>query len=398
MSQLRVAVIGAGHLGKIHARLLSTINSVDLVAVVDPSPSARRSIQELLDVTVMADYRQLLHRIDAAVIATPTRFHFEVASQLLKSEVHCLIEKPLTDSVTDAIRLVDLAEENACVVSVGHCERFNAAIQEAQKTVGEPKFVQSSRMSGYTFRSTDIGVVHDLMIHDIDLVNSMFPGNLVDVRAIGISVFGKNEDIAQARLQFSCGGVANITSSRCSFVPERSLQIFGTEGYAKVNLANQSVDLVQIPSWIRNRDFDFDATTLEQQAFVRDNLFSRLLTLQQTEIEPNNAILAEQNDWLDAIRSGSKPRVDVEQGKQAVEIAQQVLDSIARHNWSTTEKGMTGPLASSPSHGDRARPDSVRVSCFVAESCVEAVLSTQIRFRRDRLSRFRKSSWESCDD
>ncbi len=164
-------------------------------------------------------------------------------------------------------------------------------------------------------------------------------------------------------------------------MPKRSLQIFGTEGYAKVNLANQSVHLVQIPSWIRNRDFDFDATTLEQQAFVRDNLFSRLLTLQQTEIEPNNAILAEQNDWLDAIRSGSKPRVDVEQGKQAVEIAQQVLDSIARHNWSTTEKGMTGPLASSPLTASAPDPDPVRVSCFVAESCVEAVLSTPTQAR-----------------
>ncbi len=348
MSQLRVAVIGAGHLGKIHARLLSTIEQTDLVAVADPNQFARNEISDLLDVRVVDNYKKMRGSIDAAVVATPTRFHFDVAADLLQAGIHCLIEKPLTDSVADARALVELAEQNNCIVSVGHCEQFNAAIEEARKEIGTAKFVQTARMSGYTFRSTDIGVVQDLMIHDIDLVNSMFPGELVDVRANGLSVFGNNEDIAQARLQFSCGGVANITASRCSFVPERSMQIFGTDSFAKVNLANQSIDLVHIPSWVRNREFDFDSTTLEQQAFIRDNLFSRVLTQQQTEVEPINAILAEQKDWLEAIRFGNQPRVGVEQGKQAVEIAQSVLDAIDAHCWSFNEPQMTGSLPALP--------------------------------------------------
>jgi predicted dehydrogenase len=349
VTKLRVAVVGAGHLGKIHARLLNSQDDVELVGVADPSPAAQQQILDQVltadsDVQVISDYRKLIDQVDAAVVATPTRMHFGIAKELLEANVHTLIEKPLTDSVSDANELVGLAQRNQCVIQVGHVERFNPAIKSALDLVGQPKFIQASRMSGYTFRSTDIGVVHDLMIHDIDLVNSMFPGEVVETRANGMSMFGHNEDMAQARIQFSCGGVANLTASRCSFTPERSIQIFGTEGFAGVDLGNSTVTFVQVPKWIKNRKYDLLDTTPEQQAFIRDELFTKILPKSEISVPKVNAILTEQQNWLDAIRNDEIPNVTAEQGKQAVEIAQSVLDSIAAHRWSSSDVQSTGPF------------------------------------------------------
>ncbi len=334
MTKLRVAVIGAGHLGRIHTRLLKTQTEVDLVAVADPSPAAQQQIIDEFGVNVVSDYRKLIEHIDAAVIATPTRMHFKIANELLHAKIHTLIEKPLTDSVTDAHDLARTAEDNHCVVQVGHVEQFNPAIQSALKLVGQPKFIQASRMSGYTFRSTDIGVVHDLMIHDIDLINSIFSGKLVETRATGVSMFGHNEDIANARLQFSCGGVANLTASRCSFQAQRNFQIFGTDGFANADLATNKVTFVKVPTWIQNKKYDLLDTTPEQQAFIRENLFSKILPMSEIEVPQTNAILAEQQDWLNAIQTSQTTRVSIQQGAQAVEIADSVIKSIDAHSWS----------------------------------------------------------------
>ena len=345
MSRVRIAVIGAGHLGKIHTRLLhSQPEQVELIGVADPSPEAQRAVLDQVETPVVSDYHKLIPEIDAAVIATPTRFHHSVAMDLLENGIHTLIEKPLTDSVTDAEELVKVAADNNCVVQVGHVERFNPAIAKALEHVGTPKFIQASRTSTYTFRSTDVGVVHDLMIHDIDLVNSMFAGTMTESRSVGISVFGHHEDTAQARLQFSCGGVANITASRCSFSPERTIQIFGTDGFASVNLADSTVTAIRIPSWLRQREYDVLETTPEQQAWIREKLFESVLKKQQIAVPTTNAILCEQQDWIESILSGSTPRISAQQGSEAVAIAQSVLDQINTHRWSDTELRMTGPM------------------------------------------------------
>ncbi|MDA8562938.1 Gfo/Idh/MocA family oxidoreductase [Mariniblastus sp.] len=344
MNRLRVAVIGAGHLGKIHTRLLySQPNQVKLVGVADPSPEAQRAVLNQAEIPVVSDYRKLIPEIDAAVIATPTRFHHAVAMDLLENGIHTLIEKPLTDSVTDAEELVQVAESNNCVVQVGHVERFNPAIATALRKVGTPKFIQASRTSTYTFRSTDVGVVHDLMIHDIDLVNSMFAGTMTESRAVGISVFGHHEDTAQARLEFSCGGVANITASRCSFSPERTIQIFGTDGFASVNLADSTMTAVRIPSWLRQRELDVLQASPDQQAWIREQLFESVLKKKQIAVPKTNAILSEQEDWIEAIKNGTTPKVSVQQGAEAVAIADSVLNQINTHRWSDTELRMTGP-------------------------------------------------------
>ncbi len=339
MKRLRVAVIGAGHLGRIHAKLVSSIESVQLVAVADPNTAAQETILKQHDVPVVDDYSTLIGEIDAAIIATPTRFHFDVASHLLQNGIHTLIEKPMTDSASDAQRLVEIASESGCIVQVGHCERFNAAIQRAKQEIGTPKYVIAARMSGYTFRSTDIGVVNDLMIHDIDLVNSLFPGDVTDVRASGFSVFGRNEDMAQARVQFDCGGVANLTATRCSFKPERSFQIFGTKGYASVDLATQTIDVVTVPDWIRSRSQDVISMDSEVQSFIRENLFDTVLPKTTLTIDPVNAILEEQKDWIHCIQDGGKPVIDVLQGAEAVQIAAKVIEQINQHSWIDSKSG-----------------------------------------------------------
>ena len=343
MSQLKVAVVGAGNLGRIHAKLLREHRGVNLVAVADPCTKACDRIVETVDCKTTADYRELIGHVDAAVIATPTRFHHEVAADLLAHGIHTLIEKPLTDSVSDAQDIVSLANRHGCVVQVGHVERFNPAFQAALAKVGTPRFIQASRMSTYTFRSTDIGVVHDLMIHDIDLVNSMAQGNLVDARAIGFSMFGGNEDMAQARLQFACGTVANLTASRCSFSAERSMQIFGTDGFAKIDFANSTVTSVSVPSWMKNRDVDFFHLNESQKQFVREALFEKVLPMEEVEVPRINAILQEQADFITAIRDNVEPRVPAQQGTQAVEVAQRVIDSIASHQWQSGANS-SGPL------------------------------------------------------
>ena len=344
MTKLRVAVVGAGHLGKIHARILQTQTEAQLVAVADPCSVAQQQITQQLGVRAVNDYRELFGEIDAAIVATPTRTHFEIAQELLSHRVHTLIEKPMTDSVSDAEELVHLANRHQCVVAVGHVERYNPAIKSALELVGTPKFIQASRMSGFTFRSTDIGVVHDLMIHDIDLVNSIFPGKLIDTRALGMSVFGRNEDMAQARLQFDCGAVANLSASRCSYQAERSFQIFGSDGYANVNLTQSTVTFVEVPDWVKDRQYDLLDTTPEQQAVIREELFKKILPKSEIEVPKTNAILSEQKNWLTAIRDGEPCRVTAQQGKEAVEIAQSVIDSLAAHRWTKHDPQSTGPF------------------------------------------------------
>ena len=342
MNSLRVAVIGAGHLGQIHARLLPQISNVELVAIADPSPLAQKKTLESHDVPVISDFRKLIGEIDAAVIATPTQFHHSIAMELLQNSIHTLIEKPVTDDAADAFELVQTAEQNNCVLSVGHVEQFNPAIRSATDKVGTPKFVQATRMSGYTYRSIDIGVVYDLMIHDIDLVNTLFPGELVDCRAAGFSMFGGNEDMAQARLQFSCGGVANLTASRASFSPARELQIFGTDGFAGVDLVTGTVHSIEVPEWVRQRQFNFLGANAEQQTFVKENLFSKVLPKSEEQVASANAILAEQQNWIDAICNGGQLRNTGSNGAVAVEIAGKVLEQIRQHQWLPGDQA--GPL------------------------------------------------------
>ena len=210
MNPVKVAVIGCGHLGRIHTKLLCEAPGFEVVGVADPNSAARDQVEQQFDLLTYADYRSLMDRIDAAVVASPTFAHFDAAAELLLNGIHTFVEKPLTSCSAQAQRLLQIADQQKCVLQVGHVERFNPAYQAALEQVGHPRYFESERTSGYTFRSTDIGVVFDLMIHDIDLVLAAVDSPLANVRASGISIFGRHEDIAEARLEFANGAIANL--------------------------------------------------------------------------------------------------------------------------------------------------------------------------------------------
>ena len=348
MSPIRVGIIGAGHLGRIHTRLIKNVPSAQLTCIVEPQPLLQRQMLDEYNCPVVSDYRKIVDQVDAVVIATPTITHHEVATFFLERGIHTLIEKPMTHCAQQAAELVQLAEQHNATIQIGHVEHFNPAVRKALEYVGQPRFIEASRCSGYTFRSTDIGVVHDLMIHDIELVNWMFDRPVIDSQSMGISVLGGNEDIARTWLQFECGGVANLTASRCSFEAERSMKIFGTDGFASINLATSTLKAIQIPSWVRQREFSFQDCTSQQIEFVKANLFSQILPVEEVEVEPANAIQLEQIDWIEAILENRQPTICGNTGLRAVQVAERVLDQIGKHAWAENDRSMVGPFAVPP--------------------------------------------------
>jgi predicted dehydrogenase len=353
MKRIRVAVVGGGHLGQIHARLLKANSNVQLIAVCDPQPLVQQKVIQQFDLRAVGDARKILDEFDAAVIATPTTLHHEISRDLLIAGKHLLIEKPVTGTFAEGLDLLTLARTHGNVVQVGHVERFNPAIQNALGRIGTPRFIESQRLSGFTFRSTDIGVVQDLMIHDIDLVQWIFNGFPSEIRAVGLSVFGQNEDMAQARLEFPCGAVASLTASRCSYQPARRMNIFGTHGFASVDMTAGKVHVVEVPSWIRGREFDFFSLTAEQQAYIREQLFSEVLPKSELPIEPANAIDLEQRDWLQAIATGESPAVPLTSGVAAVRTAEAIREQAAAHGWLNKDPQMQGVFATPATRFDR---------------------------------------------
>lgn len=362
MSRIRVGIVGAGHLGRIHTRLIKNVSSAKLTCIAEPQPLLQQKLLDEHNCQVVSDYRKIADDVDAVVIATPTVTHHEVASFFLERGIHTLIEKPMTHSVEQARELVELAEKNNATVQVGHVEHFNPAVRKALEFIGQPKFIESSRCSSYTFRSTDIGVVHDLMIHDIELMNWMFGSDVVDSQSVGMSVMGGNEDVARSWLKFECGGVANLTASRCSFEAERRMRIFGTDGFASIDLATSTLKAIRIPSWVRQREFSFQNCNPEQIEFIKANLFSQVLPIEEVTVEPANAIQMEQQDWIDSIIQNRPPTVCATTGLRAVEVAQRVLDQIAEHQWAPGDRSMTGEFAVPPITSDTVDSLPVQLS------------------------------------
>ena len=340
---LRLVVVGAGHLGKVHARLATNLSNVELVGVVDPVRAVAESAAASLGTAAFTQLDQVLDRVDAAIIATPTVTHEQVAHAMIDRGIHVLIEKPLTDNVAGGRELVRAAQARGCVLQVGHVERFNPAIEVAQSHVCDPKFIEARRVGVHAFRSTDIGVVHDLMIHDIDLVLAMTASHPVDVQAFGVSVLGDSEDMAQATIWFENGCIANLVASRVSLHAERRLNVFTPNGFVGVDMQAGKVETVDIGDRLRN-GFALSDVGLEDRVGLRAELFDGLMHHQNREIHQQNAILEEQRDFVRCIRESTTPRVDGRAGVAALVLAEQVLQSIATHQWDASAVGRIGPF------------------------------------------------------
>jgi predicted dehydrogenase len=321
------------------------MESVELVAVADPVAAAREALAAECGTAAVADFHELIGRIDAAIVAVPTRLHHAVGLPLLGAGIHLLMEKPITPTVEEADELVALARASNAVLQVGHIERFNPALAELAPHIVAPKYLEAARHTGYTFRSTDVGVVLDLMIHDLDIVLSLVQAPLRAVDALGVAVIGPHEDVAQARLTFENGAVANLSASRVSYQPQRKLQVWSASGFAAVDFAERKNVQVRLGEPLTAGTFQGAALSPEQMAHYKDQLFEELLPRSQSETQNRNAMLDELTDFVTSIQTGQTPRVTGEQGRDALAAAGLVLESIARHAWDGRSDGRVGPLA-----------------------------------------------------
>ncbi len=332
MKPVRLAVIGAGKLGGYHANLAAKLEAFDLVAVADPHPASCEKLAAKTGSQAVANVEAVLDRIDAAVVATPTATHYDVVTRLLAAGKHVLVEKPITPAAAEATKLVAAADRAGVVLQVGHVERFSPALVAAGDAVKQPRFIRSERTSGYTFRSTDIGAVLDLMIHDIDLVLSLAESEVVEVWATGLSVLGGHEDMASARLVFANGCVADLTASRVSYELRRTMQVVTSRGFTAIDFATGKATTVSPTHEVLRGEFNGESLPAERKAeLFAGKLFEEVLVKTQHEAPPVNAIELELLDFATAIQTGAKPRVTGAAGRDAVAVAERILASIARN-------------------------------------------------------------------
>ncbi len=355
MSRLRIAVVGTGHLGAIHARLLSTLESVELVGIVDPDPDARQRAEQTLQIPAWEHHAALFNHVDAAVIATPTCSHHPVAADLLDRGIHLLIEKPITESLAQADDLIARAETNHCVLQVGHVERFNAAWNAVLPEIQEPRYIEAVRYGPYSFRSTDISIVLDLMIHDIDLVLSLVRSQVVRVEAMGMALLGPREDLAHANLHFANGCVVNLSASRVSHQPQRTMRVFAPGAFANIDFATGTAQVVHPSADVLNHRADLTRCPAEQREEAMRMIQQVLLPRQTVEAQPVNAILEEQQEFVAAVERGRSVRVDGRQGRDALAVAHRILRSIETHRWNGQYQGPIGPRAVLASTGAEQR-------------------------------------------
>ena len=326
MTPIRAGVIGVGHLGQHHARLYASLPGAQLIGVADQSVERAQMIAERHGARVFRTVDELLPHVDVVSVAVPTSSHYAVAKACLQAGKHVLIEKPIAVTPGEAQELVQLAKQRGCCVQVGHSERFNPLMALMRPHIGRPVFIECHRLSSFGERGTDVDVVLDLMIHDLDLVLSLNPGPVEEVRAAGVAVLSSSIDIANARIQFQSGCVANLTSSRVSMNKMRRLRLFQRDNYLSIDFQTRQGMICRRNTKVGERP------TVEVEQ------------LQGGDEEPLKLQL---ESFLHAVGTGSRPVVSGEDGAAAVDVAHQVLDAIAafaaRH-----EEGSTLPLSSKP--------------------------------------------------
>ncbi len=316
-----------------------------LTGISDPVDAARANAAELFAVPIYDDYRKMLPTIDAAIIAAPTDAHCEIAKDLLRAGKHLLVEKPLAANSHDASQMSMLAASRRLILQVGHVERFNPAFAALEGIGVDVKYIEAVRASRFPGRCLDVGVVMDLMIHDIDLVLSMTEAPMKSVAGSGLSVISDHEDLAEARVEFECGLVANLKASRVSPEPARNMQVFGSGGFADINFGAPSLSVVRPCDSVVNRSFDLSLETDDPLGYS-EQLFSTRLKCETIELEPRNAILDELHDFVISIQTGVSPTVDGNAGARAVQIADQILEAIETRQWYSDAKDTEiGPQA-----------------------------------------------------
>ena len=311
MRPIRTAVIGVGHQGRWHAQKFAALDRSELKGVVDIDRKRSRNVAAELGVESIDDISHLFGVVDAVVVSTPTPTHFDIAKSLLQNGIHVLVEKPITSTVEDARDLVVLAEATDLVFQVGHLERFNPAVVAMASKIERPLFIESNRIAPFKPRGLDVSVVLDLMIHDIDLIHSFVRSPMVDLDAIGRPVFSRNIDVANARIRFENGCVADVTSSRISLKTERSLRIFQPESYLSADMHNKTFTFYE-----KKHDASVlgpDDVSVDMQSFA-----------------PGDALMEQGKAFLEAVAGGPPPIVSGRAAMQALETAARISDLVAK--------------------------------------------------------------------
>ena len=309
MRAVRTAVIGVGYLGRFHAQKYSALPESQLVAVVDARPDARDKVAAEVGCRAVADFRDILGEVEAVSIATTTPAHFPIARECLEHGVHVLVEKPITETPDQARALIDTASRRGCILQVGHLERFNSAILALEGVLGMPRFIESHRLAPFKERGTDVNVVLDLMIHDIDLIQSLVGSPIVSIDAVGTSVFSRELDIANARIRYANGCVANTTASRVSMKMERKLRLFQDDAYVSIDLQQKVLAIVRKPP----------AGTAVTPGHV---------SIEERSFEQGDALRFEIEAFLRSIREGRPPVVSGEDGLRALETAIRITELV----------------------------------------------------------------------
>ncbi len=307
--RLRTAVIGVGYLGRFHAQKYAQLEGSELIAVADANAEAAQRVAEELGVEALADYRDVLGRVDAISIAVPTPLHHPIACAALERGIHVLVEKPIATTVAEAREMVDIADRRGCVLQVGHLERFNPAIVAAAGRLRTPRFVESHRLAPFKQRGTDVSVVLDLMIHDIDLIQELVGEPIESIDAVGAKVFSGEIDIVNARIRFRGGCVANTTASRVSVKQERKIRIFQDDAYLSIDMQQKILTV------IRKKD----AGPVESPAQV---------SIEEESFDQGDALRDEIAAFLKAIRDQTAPVVTGEEGLRALQTAMRITELV----------------------------------------------------------------------
>jgi predicted dehydrogenase len=302
----RIGVIGVGHLGQHHARLLASMEDVELVGICDINRERAGEIAAKFGGQTFADSRELLSRVDAVTVAVPTVAHVDVALPFLDAGIATLVEKPIAPSVQDADRLVGAAERGGALLATGHTERFNPAVARALPLISEPRFIEIHRLGTFPERSLDIDVIFDLMIHDLDLLLSVVKSEVIQIEAVGVNVLTPKADIANARLRFASGCIANVTASRISRERVRKARFFQNDAYVSIDYAAQELEVFRL---------------------IKDGA-RPMIQGGKIAVDNEEPLRRELEDFVDAVRSRRKPGVTGRDGRDALALATRVAETM----------------------------------------------------------------------
>lgn len=319
---IRIGVLGAGHLGKIHIKLLKQIPEFELIGFFDPDEKKTIAAEKEFGIRSFSSVQELIEAVDAVDVVTPTLSHYECASMALKNSKHVFVEKPITNTVEEAKDLIRLAEEANVKVQVGHVERFNPAFIAAQPFCKHPMFIESHRLAQFNPRGTDVSVVLDLMIHDIDIILSLVNSNVKQISASGVAVVSDTPDIANARIEFDNGCVANLTASRISMKNMRKVRVFQRDAYVSIDFLSKEAEIVRLNTVEGEPDPLSVVIDLGNDKGLKEIYFEK------PEVVPNNAIEEELKSFADSITKDKATAVSIHDGYDALDVAHKIISRL----------------------------------------------------------------------